>query len=67
MGIPLAIALAAALFFVMRSRARRPDPAKVEEIDSSTGSYGVAEVPGQQEYELPVEGVMPAEMYANPG
>lgn len=50
----------------MRSRARRLNPTKVEEIDSSMGSDWVAEVPGQNEYELPAERDMPAEMYEKP-
>lgn len=70
MGIPLALALAAALFFVMRSRALAQvyseDLGKVQEIDSSAASSWVAEVSGQKEYELPVERDTPAELYVKP-
>lgn len=70
MGIPLAVALAAGLVFVMRSRARGQlysgDLGKVEEIDSSAASSRVVEASGQQEYELPVERDTPVELYVKP-
>lgn len=58
MGIPLAFALAAVLFFYLIPRSRLSSSGdfrnKAEEIDFSVASRSVAEVSGHREYELPV-------------
>lgn len=55
---------------MVRSRARGPlysgDIGKAEKVDLSVASTPIAEVPGQNDYELPVERDTPAELYGKP-